>query len=183
MAEKFQNKYRIASTRLQNWDYGWDGSYFVTICTKNREHSFGKVVNGIMHLSHVGIIADVLWYEIKNHARNIELGEFQVMPNHIHGIIIINSGHALSLQYQPGSIGRNRFQNQCQNTLSSIIGSYKSAVTKHVNRLHLDLTWQTRFHDQIIWNERAFQNISEYIKNNPRNWGKDRFIRRSADSK
>ncbi len=88
--EKFKGKYRIPSTRLQNWNYGWNGAYFITICTKNRIHYFGKVVNGRMQFSHIGIVADILWYEIKNHADHIELGEFVVMPNHIHGILILN---------------------------------------------------------------------------------------------
>lgn len=90
MDQKFQHKYRIPSARLQQWNYGWDAAYFITICTRDRECFFGSVVNAVMHLSAIGIIADVLWYEIKNHAKNIELGEFVVMPNHIHGIVILN---------------------------------------------------------------------------------------------
>ena len=112
MTEKFQDKYRIPSSRLQHWNYGWDAAYFVTICTKDRECFFGEIINGAMKLSGNGIIADVLWYEIKNHAKNIELGEFIVMPNHMHGIIILDgnndsqvlnveTGHALSLQSTP----------------------------------------------------------------------------------
>lgn len=81
--KKFQNKYRIHSFRLQNWDYSWDGIYFITICTKGRKHYFGEIVDGKMNLSKIGIIADILWHEIKNHAKNVELGEFVVMPNHI----------------------------------------------------------------------------------------------------
>src|SRR5664279_1981169 len=94
MAEKFQNKYRVPSARLQHWDYGWDAAYFITICTKDRECLFGEIVNGSMNLSGLGIIADIMWYEIKNHAKNIELGEFVVMPNHVHGIIILNGNDA-----------------------------------------------------------------------------------------
>ena len=89
--EKYQNKYRTTSTRLQNWDYQWRGAYFITICTHNRAHYFGEINNDKMQLFNIGIIADVLWYEIKNHAHNVELGEFIVMPNHIHGILILNN--------------------------------------------------------------------------------------------
>ena len=88
--DKFRNTYRIPSARWQNWDYRWAGAYFITICTGNREHYFGEIADGNMHLSGVGILADVFWYEIKNHATNVELGEFVVMPNHIHGILILN---------------------------------------------------------------------------------------------
>ena len=97
MAEKFQNKYRIPSARLQYWDYGWNAAYFITICTKDRACVFGEIKNGSMNLSGIGIIADVLWYEIKNHAKDIELGEFIVMPNHIHGIIILNGNDATNI--------------------------------------------------------------------------------------
>ncbi|HUX53328.1 MAG TPA: transposase [Williamwhitmania sp.] len=205
---KFQNKYRIPSTRLQHWDYGQPAAYFVTICTKGRENHFGDVVNGKMNLSGVGIIADILWHEIKNHTQNIELGEFVVMPNHVHGILILNGNgtvetnnitdgdayvdggacvettHALSLQSpqsqqspQPPqqTIGQKRFQNQGKNTLSSIIGSYKSAVSKHAHRLGFNFAWQSRFYDHIIRNEQSFQTISEYIINNPSKWNDDKF--------
>ena len=222
---KFQNKYRIPSTRLQHWDYGQPAAYFVTICTKGRENHLGDVVNGKMNLSGVGIIADILWHEIKNHTPNIDLGEFVVMPNHVHGILILNGNgtvetndnadgdtsgdgnhvdddacvdddayvdddacvettHALSLQSpqsqqspQPPqqTIGQKRFQNQGKNTLSSIIGSYKSAVSKHAHRLGFNFAWQSRFYDHIIRNEQSYQTISEYIMNNPLKWNEDKF--------
>mgnify|MGYP001220051153 CR=1 FL=1 len=206
MAEKFQNKYRIASARAQWWNYGWNGAYFITICTKNREHFFGEIKNGEMVLSNTGIIADLLWHEIPNHSPFVELGDFVVMPNHIHGILILNkpnrdmddmvgtgrnivgtgrnivgTGHALSLQPPPPpqqqqqQPGQKRYQNIGKNTVSSIIGSYKSAVTKHANRLGFENGWQTRFYDHIIRNDAEYQRISDYIVNNPKNWGKDKF--------
>ncbi|WP_229599109.1 transposase [Runella sp. CRIBMP] len=214
MMEKFQNRYRIASARASWWDYGWNGAYFITICTKNREHFFGKIVDGKMQLSSIGVLADVFWHEIKNHAKNIELGAFVVMPNHIHGVLILDktenepfinnvigdnvgnndnvrnnveTRHALSLQppiqspIQPQSPVQQRFQNQGQNTVSSIVGSYKSAVTKHCNRLQLTdnegvvFGWQSRFHDHIIRNDAEYQRINDYIENNPKNWDNDKF--------
>lgn len=190
MSDKFQNKYRIASARLQTWDYRWAGSYFITICTQNREHFFGEIINGKMQLSAVGIIADILWHEIKNHAKNIELGEFVVMPNHIHGILILNgnddnengntnvqTGHALSQLSQPTPDPTNRFQNIGKNSISSIIGGYKSAVSKHSHRLGYKFEWQTRFHDHIIRDEKSFHTISQYIINNPLKWDKDKFYK------
>ncbi len=91
MDDKFQNKYRISSTRLQNWDYGWNASYFVTICTKNREHYFGKIEDGEMCLSEIGGIAQSEWLKSPDIRpdMNLELGAFVVMPNHFHGIVII----------------------------------------------------------------------------------------------
>lgn len=190
MTDKFQNKYRISSARAPFWDYGCTAAYFVTICTQDRKCYFGDVVDGKMNLSGIGIIADVLWHEIKNHTQNVELEQFVVMPNHIHGILIINNDnddgtthsvettHALSLQQQSlpqQTIGQKRFQHQGKNTLSSIIGSYKSAVTKHAHRLGFDFAWQSRFHDHIIRNEQSFQTIADYIANNPLKWGNDKF--------
>ena len=208
MTAKFRNKYRGQSTRLQRWNYGWNAAYFITICTKGREWYFGEVVNGAMQLSPVGIIADELWHEIRNHAKNVELGEFVVMPNHIHGIIILNGNKVpwtldpkddpsemddetvgprpvaarRALPQQPNqstesekTIGQQRFQNQGKNTVSSIVGSYKSAVTKHAHRSNLEFAWQSLFHDHIIRNEKAFQRITDYIRNNPINWREDKF--------
>ncbi|MFT4018000.1 MAG: hypothetical protein QM668_13625, partial [Agriterribacter sp.] len=98
MSDKFQNKYRIASTRLQNWDYRWNAPYFITICTLNREYYFGEIETGKMVLSKQGILADVLWHEIKNHAKNIDLDEFVIMPNHIHGILILTGNDGVHVE-------------------------------------------------------------------------------------
>jgi REP element-mobilizing transposase RayT len=148
----------------------------------------------------------VFWYEIKNHAKNIELGAFVVMPNHIHGLLILNNAvddgpmavnvvettHALSLPPPPPSppppsksnstqpqpsitIGQSRFQNQGENSISSIVGSYKSAVTKHAHRIGYDFEWQSRFYDHIIRDGDEYQRISNYIITNPANWHIDKF--------
>ncbi|MEJ5315578.1 MAG: hypothetical protein WHS63_01080 [Tenuifilum sp.] len=214
--DKYKNTYRIPSARAAWWHYGWAGAYFITICTKNREHIFGEIHNGTMHLSPMGVLADVLWHEIPHHFANLELGAFVVMPNHIHGIIILNNNnnndididndnndndndnvetrHALSLQsqqpqrsQQPQStqstqqweqtIAQKRFQNQGKNTISSIVGAYKSAVTKHANRLGLPNGWQPRFHDHIIRNDAEYERISYYIISNPLNWENDKFYK------
>jgi len=87
---KFRNKYRIPSNRLKNWDYGSNSAYFITICTKNREHFFGEIQNGKMQLNELGKNAFQFWMEIPNHFPFIELGNFVVMPNHTHGILIID---------------------------------------------------------------------------------------------
>ena len=98
MAEKFRNKYRIPSARLQSWDYGWNSAYFITICTHNRTNFFGKILNGKIRLSEIGKIAHTYWHEIPNHFPFAALGEFIAMPNHIHGIIIINKSHPAKWQ-------------------------------------------------------------------------------------
>ena len=109
MAEKFRNKYRIESTRLQNWDYGNNAAYFVTICTKDRVHYFGDIVetqniaspqqdiaepqsvaSQQMQLSEIGKIANQNWLSIPKHFPFVKLGNHVIMPNHVHGIIIID---------------------------------------------------------------------------------------------
>ena len=210
---KYKNKYRIPSARHQHWDYRWAAAYFITICTHHRLHYFGDVVDKRMVLSPLGVLADVFWYEIKNHAQHIELGEFVVMPNHMHGILIltgvenvetrhalsppnapnvsnVETRHALSLPNEPNvetrhalslpttppkTLGQQRFQNQGKNSISSIIGGYKSAVTKHAHRLGFDFAWQPRFHDHIIRDEPSFDRISQYIIDNAENWDMDKF--------
>lgn len=193
MTEKFQNKYRIASARLQNWNYASQGLYFITICTKNRIHYFGEIENGKLIISNTGVIADLMWHEIKNHTKNIELGEFVVMPNHIHGILIITDTivetlHATSLPDTPletlhaTSLQRQRNEQMAKispisNSISTIVRSYKSAVTKHAHRLGFVFGWQSRFWDIIIRNAQSFDNIQNYIANNPLNWKNDKFFR------
>jgi hypothetical protein len=79
----FKNKYRIDSTRLTSWNYNGEGMYFVTICTKNREHFFGECKDKKMKLSSIGALIQGFWYQIPKHFPHVTLGEFIVMPNHI----------------------------------------------------------------------------------------------------
>ena len=199
--KKFNNKYRIPSARLASWDYSQPGFYFITICTKNRKHFFGEIKTNEMYLNEVGVIADKCWLEIPDHFQNTMLGEFVIMPNHVHGIIVIGdrvetgsalspdennnttglakpvvlneTGHALSLPIQ----SHFRFRNQGKNTISAMAGSFKSAVTKLSRPVNPDFEWQTRFHDHIICNHDDFLRISNYILNNPANWNKDKFYK------
>jgi putative transposase len=172
-------KYKGISLRLQNWDYRWSATYFVTFNTKDRVRYFGDITNGKMKLSQIGVIADILWYEIKNHAKNVELGAFVVMPDHIHGIISIENQPIKETKSTSENRsetiktkGQERFQNPGKNSLSTIIGSYKSAVTKHARRLGYEFQWQTSFHDKIIRDQKAYDDITRYIQNNPKQWKK-----------
>ena len=88
--EKYQNKYRIPPARAPFWDYAWNASYFVTVCTQNRICWFGNVVNGQMVLSEIGEIAHQCWSDIPIHFPFVKLDAFVVMPNHVHGIVTID---------------------------------------------------------------------------------------------
>jgi REP element-mobilizing transposase RayT len=188
--QKYRNKYRIKSTRLQNWNYGWKGAYFITICTHNREHYFGEIINNNMVLSEIGKIAKSEWiktFKIRVDM-NLEMGEYVIMPNHIHGIIIIGDNeynsqqcigrdamHRVSTDNNHRVSADNKFGPQSKN-LASIIRGYKSSVTTYAHKNGIDdFAWQSRFYDHIIRNEKSFYNISEYIINNPMNWKNDKF--------
>jgi len=150
--DKYQNKYRIPSAQLQNWNYRSAGAYFITTNTRNGEYYFGNVEDAKMQLSNIGVIADILWYEIINHTQNVELGEFVVMPNHIHGILIVNgnrNGNGIHIRRDDACIVSTDMDTGTKNSknhqmakispksgsVSCIIGSYKLAVSKHAHRL------------------------------------------------
>jgi len=160
--------------RLNNYDYSNNGYYFVTICTYNREYIFGEVVNDKMILNPCGNITKKSWQDLPNHHIGIELDQFIIMPNHIHGIIIINN----PVGNGPPSTGSGQvarsFNNHTNNNLSIIIGSYKSTVTKQINRLNKNtFKWQKSFHDHIVRVDESLNNIRNYIINNPKTWPLD----------
>jgi putative transposase len=88
----FKNKYRIDSARMNGYDYSHDGVYFVTICTHEKKICFGNVADGKMVLNELGLLADKYWLEIPQHFKNVILNEHIVMPNHVHGIVVIDNG-------------------------------------------------------------------------------------------
>ena len=217
MSSKFRNKYRIESRRLKNWDYGNNGAYFITICTQNRKHFFGGIVNKEMVLNEIGLFAYNFWAEIPKHFPFIELGNFQIMPNHMHGILIINKmvvdipqhnvpdvnalhcnvSNITALQCTASENlnnlhqldGNNDDTLQCNastneflskispksGTISTIIRSYKSVVTKNVRTINSNFEWQSHFHDHVIRNSESFEKIQNYIENNPAKWNEDKF--------
>ncbi|HET8885552.1 MAG TPA: hypothetical protein VFM70_04275 [Salinimicrobium sp.] len=202
MPEKFKGKYRIESTRLKHWDYGWNASYFITICTKNRECFFGNVMNGEMILNDVGQIVETEWlktFEMRPDM-NLSMDEFVVMPNHFHAIIGIGENeynsqrgaqndvqcrdamHCVSTTKteitNKDTIDRNNSQNKFgpqSKNLSSIIRGFKIGVTQNARMINPDFARQSRFHDRIIRNDESFHKISKYIINNPMNWSEDEF--------
>lgn len=90
MSRLFKNKYRIETTRATWWDYAGNGAYFITINTKNRECFFGEIYDGKMNYSEIGQLADKYWLEIPDHFPGVKLDAHIVMPNHMHGILIID---------------------------------------------------------------------------------------------
>ncbi|MFC1780209.1 transposase [Patescibacteria group bacterium] len=159
-------------TRLEGFDYNLPGEYFITICTKNWVNYLGEICDESVRLSVIGKVVNKCWKEIQLHFNNVGLDEYVIMPNHLHGIVLIKDSicsvgnwHANSLRNQ-----ERRFQR-----LPVIIGSFKSATVKLSNRIQNDIvfSWQKSFYDHIIESQDALDNIREYIRLNPCNWEGD----------
>ena len=173
--EKFKAKYRVKSARLQSWNYGWNAAYFVTICIADKVCHFGDVLDGEMKFSAIGLWAEKCWLEIPDHFPFVLLDSFVVMPNHVHGIIIIDKPvETQNVETQNIASLQNKFGPQSKN-LASVVRGYKIGVTKYAKPLHINFVWQPRFHEHIIRKEETYLKISEYIQDNPRKWQEDKY--------
>jgi putative transposase len=160
LAEKllFKDKYYKKSTRLDNWDYTSCGYYYVTICTKDKKFSLGEVIESdkglgaTVNLLQAGELIDKCWNAIPDYYPNIELDMYTIMPNHMHGIIFIKE--------QIKDV-----------TLGLVINQFKASCTKHIRKLgYNDFTWQPRFYDHIIRDDKDLDRIRKYITENPIKW-------------
>jgi len=174
---KFKNKYRNSSIRLQHWDYSQAAKYFITICTKNRIPYFGHIQGDVMVLSDIGEMAKKYWLEIPNHFPFVKLDAFVVMPDHIHGIIIIDKPNdrrendTVTKPINSGGCTGNK-NPMLNDNLSRIIRWYKGRVSFESHKIRSDFSWQSRFYEHIIRNEKSFYRIFNYIINNPLHWQK-----------
>ncbi len=190
MTKKYKGKYKGGSRRWSKWDYRNNAAYFVTICTKNRVFYFGQIdlkvewQNRWMRRSGIGNIAKRMWREIPAHFPFVKLGEFVIMPNHVHGIVIIQGNNSIGNHDSTKNEDRSERSSDIQQnknkimakippkkgSLSSVIRSYKSVVTREARRIKSNFAWQSRFHDHVIRNKREYQRIADYIMDNPKNW-------------
>lgn len=150
---------RKNSLRLNGYDYAQAGAYFVTILAYRRLHHFGHISNDEMTYSALGDLAAACWNNIPKHFPSVEIDLFVIMPNHTHGILVLDD----SLESRP--------------TLSQIINTYKGSVTRlarHSNLIDPDYPiWHRSFHDHIIRNESSLNYIRNYVLHNPSLWEKD----------
>lgn len=169
-----KNKYRVNSVRLHHWDYSCDGCYFVTICTKGFVEYFGNIFENKVQLSRIGKIAEKCWREIPKHFSNIQLDKYIIMPNHVHGIIVIYNPD----NYDVGAADLLPLHtaDRTKMLLSKIIHGFKSSITRIINRMpnNIPFSWQRSFYDHVIRNEKDLIRIREYIYNNPLKWEFDR---------
>lgn len=151
---------RKNSLRLQGYDYAKAGAYFVTINAYRGLRIFGHIDNGIVILSALGTIIENCWHEIPEHYPAVELDASVVMPNHLHGIIVLHDEY------------------KAHHTLGQIIGTFKGAVTRIAkqSQLEIDLEhpiWHRNFHDRVIRNEQEYRYIAHYVQTNPARWEAD----------
>ena len=191
------------SLRLPDYDYSQEGAYFVTICTYNRRPLFGEILAGEMHLNATGRVAAAQWLLLANRFTNLELGEWVIMPNHIHGILVITSrGEAsptkLSVPTNPlvKDASPLRPKGTSPGSVGAIIQNFKSVTSRKINthsittgkgeasepyipfKKHSNdasplLIWQRNYYEHIIRDEQDLQSITDYILTNPLNWDKD----------
>lgn len=189
---KFNDRYRIASARLQGWDYGSSGLYFVTICTQKHEHYFGKIIEDEMQLSEIGQVVQSEWIKTFDMRpdMNLEMDEYVVMPNHFHAIIAIGENrynthcgdamlcrdamHCVSTVSHCVATTSNKFGPQSKN-LASVIRGFKIGVTRNARKIDPTFEWQARFYDHIIRNSKSLEKIRHYIINNPQQWKGDEY--------
>ena len=163
-------KHHRQSICLKGYDYTSDGSYFVTICVQDMKCVLGEIVNGNMVLGSYGQVVADTWLWLAEHYGYVMLGECVVMPNHLHGIIVLTSkGGSRTAPTTTAPTKRT--------PLGRLIGAVKTVSTKEINKQQ-DTPgirfWQRDFYERIIRNEREYQAIQKYIYNNPTTWHEDK---------
>jgi putative transposase len=189
MNKLFKNKYLSTSIRLQSWDYSWDGIYFITICTQNMKHYFGKInTDDKMDFTEGGKIAHQIWELIPSQFPFVELDEFIIMPNHMHGLLILNNGNKMfktdttKKEITGGGVTGNKNPMLHEN-ISRVIRWYKGRVSFEIRKIMNEnndeiskqngghtFQWQPKFYDRIIHTQDRFYNTSKYIIDNPKKW-------------
>lgn len=184
-------KHHRRSIRLQGYDYSQAGAYFITICTWQRECLFGEIVNCEMQLNPWGEVVKLHWQNLPKYHGNLELNEFVIMPNHLHGIIIlindnlgqnsVGAGLAdISDKKQTTSQQNPPFPTSQPQTkpkkLPEILRGFKTFSARRINQMRRTSgvpVWQRNYYEHIIRNEESLQHIRQYIINNPLSWELD----------
>jgi REP element-mobilizing transposase RayT len=160
------------SVRLRDYDYSGAGAYFVTICVANRECLFGETADGVMRMNDAGLAVAECWQAVPDHFPQVELDEFVVMPNHLHGIIVIDRRDTACRAQVEESFSR-----PISGSLPTIIRSFKSAATKRINQFRDNPgapMWQRNYYERVIRDEQELDGIRQYITGNPAQWVEDK---------
>lgn len=180
-------KYQRKSIRLSDYDYSVPSWYYITICTYGRRKLFGEINNGKMIMNKFGNVVEEEWIRTKVIRKNVDLDYYVIMPNHLHGIIIIEQSienvgatRRVAQKEEDGAIQRiaPTKQRLISNSLGSIIGQFKSKVTEKLREIsgNSDFKiWQRNYYEHIVRNEIDLQNIRQYISLNPLKWEIDEY--------
>ncbi|QOJ28658.1 MAG: transposase [Ignavibacteriales bacterium] len=177
MSDKFLNLYRITSARANWWNYG-NGIYFITTNTYNRERFFSEIINGEVKLLACGEVLKETWERLPGFFSYISIDDFVIMPDHFHGIIMINQtpGEEVIIDNQvfepnPGYSSEKMSEIALKaGPLARVVGTFKSMVTRKARKINKQFKWQERFYDRIIRDENGLFAAREYIRMNPLKW-------------
>ncbi len=156
------------SIRLKDYDYSQAGAYFVTMCAWHRECLFGEIENGEMRVNEYAGIAQACWDDLPNHYYHIELDAFVIMPNHVHGIVILTDEISVGAGLKPAPTKRHG--------LSEIIRAFKTFSSRRINETRDNPgcpIWQRNYHERVIRNDEELNRVREYIMHNPAGWAED----------
>jgi putative transposase len=162
--------------RLKGYDYAQPGAYFVTVCTQHRDCLFGEVAGGEMRLNLHGQTVAECWKAIPEHFGHVQTDEFVVMPNHVHGILVITPVGATHASPLRGANWTGARSGPRPGSLSAIAGSFKTAASKQINRMlgnAGESVWQRNYYEHVIRDEAELNRVREYIASNPANWNLD----------
>ena len=170
-------RHRRRTIRLKGYDYSKSGAYFITVCTRNRKCLFGHVINCEMRLNTLGDIVAEEWLRSQELRCEIQLDAFVIMPNHIHGIVIITDDNDSDIVGATGRsplhTGSKQAHGPTKHSLGSFIAGFKSAVTKRINILRRSPgtpIWQRNYYEHIIRHDDELNHLRSYIANNPISW-------------
>ncbi len=164
-----QDHRRRHSTRLPSWNYTTPGWYFITICTKSKMPFFGKIVGDGVRLTAIGRVIEEEWKRLPSVRSHVEIDEWVIMPNHVHGIIVLQSGGARASRRDAPTTPRLE-----AGSLGVVINHFESNCTKRIRSMGAsDFAWQRGYYDHIIRNEENLARIRTYIRDNPTEWALD----------
>jgi putative transposase len=166
---------RRKSIRLEGYDYSKPGGYFVTICTRSKEDFFGEIKNEVFLPNRLGKIVQESWIWLEKRYAYIELDAWVLMPNHLHGIILIHGDHATDETCRGGARAAPPKPHKGK-PLGQLVGAFKTKSTKQINQLQGTpgkSLWQRGYYDRIIRNEQELDRIRCYIQENPLKWELD----------
>lgn len=182
------NRPKGQTIRLRDFDYHQPGFYIITICVKDHRLVFGSIVDDKMHLNRVGQIAHSIWSTLPERFPGIELDEYVIMPNHVHGIIYLKDEQPVLHRKVNTERVPERFKEYRQDAakpykqmpaLWQVIRTFKGAATYHIRRTIGigEFAWQEGYYESIIPNERSLHYRRLYIVNNPARWAEDKLYR------